>query len=62
MTAAPIVSVIIPVFNGERHLGEALASLKEEPGLQLDIVIVDDGSTDRSLDIISEISRRDRRL
>lgn len=62
MTAAPIVSVIIPVFNGERHLGEALASLKEEPDLQLDIVIVDDGSTDRSLDIISEISRRDRRL
>ncbi|SFV26164.1 glycosyltransferase family 2 protein [Hyphomicrobium facile] len=59
---APIVSIIIPVFNGERHLGEALASLEEEPGFQLDIVIVDDGSTDRSLDIVSEISRRDQRL
>ncbi|CAA2142722.1 glycosyltransferase [Hyphomicrobium sp. ghe19] len=59
---AHIVSVIIPVFNGERHLGEALASLEEEPGLQLDIVIVDDGSTDRSLGIVSEISSRDRRL
>ena len=59
---APIVSVIIPVFNGERHLGEALASLQEEPGFQLDLVIVDDGSTDRSLEIVSEISRRDQRL
>ena len=58
----PIVSVIMPVFNGERHLGEALTSLEEESGFQLDIVIVDDGSTDRSLEIISEISRRDQRL
>ena len=57
-----IVSVIIPIFNGERHVAEALASLEEEPGFQLDIVIVDDGSTDRSLEIVSEISCRDQRL
>ncbi|HET6390223.1 glycosyltransferase family A protein [Hyphomicrobium sp.] len=58
----PIVSVIIPVFNGERHVAAALASLEEEPGFQLDIVIVDDGSTDRSVEIVAEISRRDQRL
>lgn len=57
-----MVSVIIPIFNGERHIEEALASLDDGPGLRLDIVIVDDGSTDRSLDIVADISRRDRRL
>ncbi len=57
-----MVSVIMPVFNGEWHIGEALASLEDEPGIRLDIVVVDDGSTDRSLDIVADISRRDRRL
>jgi glycosyltransferase involved in cell wall biosynthesis len=59
---APKVSVIIPIFNGELHVRQALDSLEEEPGIELDIILVDDGSTDRSLDIISEISRRDPRL
>src|SRR5687767_7133653 len=47
-TAHPGVSVIIPVFNAERHLASTVASaVRQNPG-PLEIIIVDDGSTDGS--------------
>jgi glycosyltransferase involved in cell wall biosynthesis len=44
----PLVSVIIPVYNGERFVGEAIASALAQDYQPLEILVADDGSTDNS--------------
>ena len=46
----PLVSVIVPVHNQERYLGRCLRSLiaQDMPRHEYEIVVIDDGSTDRS--------------
>jgi len=50
----PTVSVIIPVLNAVRYLPESLQSLRQNCGVQMELVVVDDGSTDHSLEIVRE--------
>jgi glycosyltransferase involved in cell wall biosynthesis len=47
----PLVSVIIPVYNGERYLVEAVESVQQQGYQPLEIIIVDDGSTDSTASI-----------
>ena len=47
----PLVSVVIPVFNGERFLAEALESVLAQTHEPVETIIVDDGSTDGSAEI-----------
>lgn len=47
----PKISVIIPVYNGERHLGDAIASVLAQTVPVHEIIVVDDGSTDGSLNV-----------
>lgn len=49
--ASPVVSVVVPVYNGERFLGAALESIFGQGYELLEVVVVDDGSTDRTADI-----------
>jgi glycosyltransferase involved in cell wall biosynthesis len=44
----PLISVVMPVYNGERYLGEAIASVIAQEHRPLEVIVVDDGSTDRS--------------
>jgi len=53
---SPLISCIIAVFNGERFLREALDSILAQTYRPLEILVVDDGSTDRTLEIASEYS------
>ncbi len=46
-----LVSAIIPVYNGETFLAEALASVAAQSLTELEIIVVDDGSTDRTRDM-----------
>lgn len=57
-SAGPLVSVVIPVFNGERHLGEALASVLTQSHRALEVLVVDDGSTDGSIDVARRAADR----
>jgi glycosyltransferase involved in cell wall biosynthesis len=56
------VSVIIPVYNAERYLAQAIESVLAQSHTDFDMVIIDDGSTDASLDIARSYSKRDIRV
>lgn len=57
-SALPLVSVIMPIYNGERHLAETLESVVVQTYPNLEAVLVDDGSTDASLEIAESFARR----
>jgi glycosyltransferase involved in cell wall biosynthesis len=54
----PLVSVIMPVYNGERFLQEAIDSIVRQSFDQMEFVIVNDGSTDNSQNIINTNRKR----
>lgn len=58
----PIVSVIVANHNGERHLAEALRSILAQSLTELEVLLVDDASTDRSVAIAEAIAAEDSRL
>ena len=58
----PKVSVIVPVRNGERHLRQALSSICRQTLDDLEIIVVDDGSTDSTAKIIEEFAEADERI
>lgn len=49
---APIVSVIIPVYKGEKYLGETIRSVMEQSDSRWEIIAVNDGSPDNSLQVL----------
>ena len=58
----PFISVIVPVYNGERYLGDALQSLSSQTFEDIEVIVVDDGSSDRSSTIAAQFAERDRRF
>ena len=56
----PSVSTVIPCFNGERYLGEAIRSVLDQDHDPLEIIVVDDGSTDRSAQVACGFGERVR--
>lgn len=57
-----VVSVIIPVYEGEKYIRRCVKSLIDQTYKNLEIILVDDGSQDRSLEICNEISKEDNRI
>ncbi|MDP8975950.1 MAG: glycosyltransferase family 2 protein [Actinomycetota bacterium] len=49
-----LVSVVVPVHNGERYLGDALQSVLDQTHADLEVIVVDDGSTDRSAGVAKD--------
>ncbi|SPF81796.1 glycosyltransferase [Pseudoprimorskyibacter insulae] len=60
--APPLVSVIVPVFNGARGLATALRGLSAQSWPNLEILVVDDGSSDDSLAIARAAAEEDPRI
>ncbi|MCU0526940.1 MAG: glycosyltransferase family 2 protein [Elainella sp. Prado103] len=58
----PLVSVLIPAYNAERWIARTLQSVLGQTYQQLDVWVVDDGSTDRTATIVSQMAQIDPRL
>ncbi len=58
----PFISVIIPVYNIERYIGKCLDSIVGQTLKEIEIIVVDDGSTDDSSRIIDRYARTDSRI
>lgn len=57
-----IVSIIVPVYNTEKYLSKCLDSLCNQTYDNLEIIVIDDGSTDNSLNIINNYAAKDKRV
>lgn len=62
MEHLPLVSVIVPVYNMEQYLGETLDSVLASDYPSFEVVVMDDGSKDASLEIAKEYARKDPRV
>ena len=58
----PLISVVIPVYNVEKYLAECLDSVLAQTLHDIEIICIDDGSTDRSLNILEAFAERDNRI
>lgn len=58
----PLVSIIVPVYNTELYLGETIESIMAQTYKNIEIICVDDGSTDHSLDRLCEFQHIDERI
>lgn len=56
------ISIIVPVYNGEKHLKECLDSIIHQEYKNLDIIVINDGSTDSSFQICQDYAERDQRI
>lgn len=58
----PKISVIVPVYGGEKYLGECIESILGQTFKDFELLLLDDGSPDRSGEICDEYARRDGRI
>lgn len=56
------VSIIVPVYNVARYLGECLDSIINQTLDDIEIICINDGSTDNSLEILEEYAKKDSRI
>lgn len=62
MPKKPAISVVMPIYNAERYLKQALNSVLNQTLTELEIVCVNDGSKDSSLEILRDYASRDNRI
>ena len=58
----PFVSIVIPVYNAEKSLGRCITSVLRQTYSDYEVILVDDGSSDRSFAICSEFAQSDGRI
>jgi glycosyltransferase involved in cell wall biosynthesis len=61
-TGAPVISVVIPAFNCEQFVGSCIESVQSQSYSRWEIIVVDDGSSDSTPDLVSAYSAREPRL
>lgn len=59
---SPLISVAMPVYNGEQYLAEAIESILAQTFRNFELIIIDDGSTDASLEVLKLYEKRDSRV
>ncbi len=62
MTALPKVSIGLPVYNGERHIGELITSVASQSFADFELIVSDNASTDSTGEICRDWASRDGRI
>ncbi|MBQ8556883.1 MAG: glycosyltransferase family 2 protein [Clostridia bacterium] len=62
MEHQPLISVVIPVWNGAKHIESCLRTVMSQSAADMEIIVVDDGSTDDTWAIISRLAAEDGRI
>lgn len=57
-----VISILVPIYNVEKYLGQCLDSLINQTFRDIEIICINDGSTDSSLDILMDYSQKDSRI
>lgn len=57
-----LISVVLPVYNGEKYIAEAIDSILKQTYTNFELIIIDDGSTDNSLELIEKYKKQDSRI
>ena len=58
----PKISIVLPIYNEEKYLDRAIQSVRDQSLKDIEIICVNDGSTDRSMDIIMKHASEDERI
>lgn len=58
----PLISILIPCYNGEKFIDQCLSSVVDQTYKNLEIIIMNDGSTDKSLNLLYEWQKKDNRI
>ncbi|CEN53975.1 glycosyltransferase family 2 protein [Capnocytophaga canis] len=62
MEERPLVSVLIPCYNVEKYVEEAVTSIINQTYDKLEIILIDDGSTDGTTNLLKKITKQDKRI
>lgn len=62
MTLSPLVSVCIPVYNGEKHVGETIRSVLDQTYRNIELIVQDNASTDGTWPILQDMAQQDARI
>lgn len=57
-----VVSIIIPVYNGEKYVEKCVKSIQANTYPNLEIIMINDGSTDNSLEVCQRLAEKDSRI
>src|SRR3989339_754358 len=58
----PLISVLMPVFNAAKYVEEAVNSVLAQTYFNFELIIIDDGSTDKSWAILQKLAMKDKRI
>ena len=59
---APLITVLVPTYQGEAHVAETLRSVLAQTHERLEVIVGDDGSTDGTVELVREVTRGDERV